>query len=81
MRFVTYTRPPSGGNATPVGDLYAPCTPSLIELYRTAPYLHDGRAATIEDVITKYNPNDNHGETRDLSKQELADLVTFLKSL
>jgi len=56
-------------------------TPSLIELYRTAPYLHDGRAATIEDVITTYNPKDEHGETRGLSKQELADLVTFLKSL
>ena len=56
-------------------------TPSLIELYRTAPYLHDGRAATIEDVITKYNPKNEHGETLGLSKQELADLVEFLKSL
>jgi len=56
-------------------------TPGLIELYRTGPYLHDGRAVTIEEVITKYNPNDQHGETRGLSKQELADLVAFLKSL
>ena len=56
-------------------------TPSLIELYRTGPYLHDGRAATLEEVVKKYNPDDKHGETSKLSKQELADLVAFLKSL
>ena len=56
-------------------------TPSLIELYRTGPYLHDGRAATIEEVLGKYNPDDEHGSTSELSKQELADLAAFLKSL
>jgi len=56
-------------------------TPSLIELYRTAPYLHDGRAATLMDVITTHNPKDAHGETRQLTAQERADLVAFLKSL
>jgi len=56
-------------------------TPALRELYRTAPYLHDGRAATIEDVLTKHNPKDQHGRTSKLTRQELADLVAFLKSL
>jgi YVTN family beta-propeller protein len=56
-------------------------TPSLRELYRTAPYLHDGRAATIEEVLTKHNPKDQHGRTSKLTRQELADLVAFLKSL
>ena len=56
-------------------------TPSLIELYRTAPYLHDGRAPTLMDVITTHNPKDAHGETRQLTPQERADLVAFLKSL
>lgn len=56
-------------------------TPSLRELYRTAPYLHDGRAATIEEVLTRFNPKDRHGRTSKLTKQELADLAAFLKSL
>lgn len=56
-------------------------TPSLIELYRTAPYLHDGRAATIKEVLTKCNPKDEHGTTSKLSEQEIADLAAFLKSL
>lgn len=56
-------------------------TPSLIELYRTAPYMHDGRSATLRDVLTTDNPNDQHGITSKLSKQELDDLVAFLKSL
>jgi YVTN family beta-propeller protein len=56
-------------------------TPSLLELYRTAPYLHDGRAATLEDVLTKHNRNDEHGLTADFTPQQIKDLVAFLKSL
>ena len=56
-------------------------TPSLRELYRTAPYLHDGRAATLREVITKFNPHDRHGRTSKLTGRELDDLVAFLKSL
>ncbi len=56
-------------------------TPKLIELHRLAPYLHDGRAATLEEVLTTFNKGDNHGVTSRLSKQELADLVAYLKAL
>jgi len=56
-------------------------TPTLIEMYRTAPYLHDGRAATLAEVLTKHNKNDLHGTTSNLSKQELDDLVAFLMTL
>ena len=56
-------------------------TPTLIELYRTAPYLNDGRAATLRDVLTKFNPHDQHGVASDLSERELDDLIAFLKSL
>jgi len=63
----------------PKGTTYD--TPTLLELYRTAPYLHDGRAATLEEVLTTYNPLDAHGTTSKLSKQELADLAAFLKAL
>jgi len=56
-------------------------TPKLIELHRVAPYMHDGRAATIDEVLTKYNKGDKHGVTSKLSKDELADLIAYLKSL
>ena len=56
-------------------------TPSLIELYRTGPYLHDGRAATLTEVLTRFNPDDEHGETSALTAAEIADLVAFLMSL
>jgi len=56
-------------------------TPTLIEVWRTAPYLHDGRALTLKDVLTTFNKKDLHGHTSELSEQELNDLVAFLKSL
>ena len=56
-------------------------TPTLSELYRTAPYLHDGRAATIKEVLTKYNPKDEHGATSKLTEKEIEALAAFLKSL
>ncbi|MEW6359210.1 MAG: beta-propeller fold lactonase family protein [Planctomycetota bacterium] len=56
-------------------------TPTILEMYRTAPYLHDGRAATLEEVLTKYNKDDLHGKTSNLSKQEIDDLVAFLMTL
>ncbi|MCC6695455.1 MAG: cell surface protein [Candidatus Hydrogenedentes bacterium] len=56
-------------------------TSSLIEVWRTAPYLHDGRAATIGEVLTKLNPCDRHGRTSTLSADELAQLEVFVLSL
>jgi cytochrome c peroxidase len=55
-------------------------TPTLIEVWRTAPYLYDGRAATIEDVLTKYNPDDKHGMTSNLTNREIKDLAQFVLS-
>ena len=56
-------------------------TPSLIELYRTAPYLHDGRAATLREVLLDDNRGNRHGFTSDLSEEQLADLIVYLLSL
>ena len=53
-------------------------TPTLVEVWRTAPYLHDGRAATIRDVLTTFNPHDKHGRVSTLSEDELADLVEYV---
>jgi cytochrome c peroxidase len=56
-------------------------TPTLIELWRTAPYLHDGSAATVRDVLTARNQHDQHGRTSTLTSQEIKDLCTYLLSL
>jgi len=55
-------------------------TPSLIEAWRTAPYLYDGRAATIEEVIAIYNPDNKHGQTSNLSVKDITDLANFVLS-
>src|SRR5262249_44769105 len=56
-------------------------TPSLRGMARTAPYLHDGRATTLEEVFTKYNAKQLHGAAHILPKRDLAELIAYLKSL
>jgi cytochrome c peroxidase len=56
-------------------------TPTLHELWRTAPYLHDGSAATMRDVLVARNPKDQHGTTSKLTSAELNDLIEYLLSL
>jgi YVTN family beta-propeller protein len=56
-------------------------TPSLLGAYRTAPYLHHGKAESLADVFTKCNPADKHGKTSHLSAADIADLVEFIKAL
>jgi mono/diheme cytochrome c family protein len=56
-------------------------TPTLIEVWRTAPYFHDGSAATMRDVVTTRNPHDEHGETSKLSQQDIDDLCEYVLSL
>jgi YVTN family beta-propeller protein len=54
-------------------------TPTLIEVWRTAPYLHDGRYLTVRQVLAE----GRHGLRGDveLSAQEIDDLVEFVLSL
>jgi YVTN family beta-propeller protein len=56
-------------------------TPTLLGIYRTAPYLHHGQAMTLHEVLTVRNKEDKHGKTSHLKKEEIDDLVEFLKSL
>jgi cytochrome c peroxidase len=56
-------------------------TPTLVELWRTGPFLHDGRAATIEAILTICNPDDQHGATSGLTPEEIEDLSAFLSSI
>lgn len=69
-----------------LGDKGSFKTPTLREVARTAPYMHDGRLATLEEVVDYYDkggvPNPQLDEEifpLRLSAQEKADLVTFLK--
>ena len=56
-------------------------TPTLIELWRTPPYLHDGRSATMREVLVDHNPDDRHGRTSHLGASEIDDLIEYLLSL
>lgn len=56
-------------------------TPALVEIWRTAPYLYDGRADTMYGVMIDFNKADRHGVTTSLTSGELSDLITFILSL
>jgi len=63
-------------------------TPTLRGVVRTAPYMHDGSIRTLEDVVDFYNRGGGANKHLDpvlgpleLSKDEVAALVAFLKAL
>jgi cytochrome c peroxidase len=69
-------------------DIGAFRTPSLRNVALTAPYFHDGSAATLEEVVRFYLKGGNENPNRDwqlepvpLSEGEQRDLVEFLKAL
>ncbi len=55
--------------------------PQLQGVWMRAPYLHNGEAMTLEGIWTKFNPHDQHGYTSDLTKNQLNELINFLKTL
>ena len=55
-------------------------TPTLFEMWRSGPYLHDGSAVGIRDVITA-NKKDEHGVTSKLTPDQINDLVAYVLSL
>lgn len=52
-------------------------TPTLIEVWRTAPYLWDGRAATMEEVFEVHK----HGINKKITKKEAEALAEYVNSL
>ena len=56
-------------------------TPHLTNVFASSPYLHDGRARTLEEIWTVYAEDDKHGRVNDLTKTQLNDLINYLKSL
>ncbi|HTF38952.1 MAG TPA: cytochrome-c peroxidase, partial [Blastocatellia bacterium] len=73
------------GNTLDVGAFR---TPSLRNVELTAPYFHDGSAATLAEVVRFYVKGGNENPNRDwqlepvpLSEIEQRELVEFLKAL
>ncbi|MFP4192276.1 MAG: c-type cytochrome, partial [Candidatus Hydrogenedentota bacterium] len=56
-------------------------TPYLNEVWRTGPYLYDGGAGTMMDVLTGFNADDQHGATSELTSSELDDVAEYILSL
>jgi len=56
-------------------------TPQVNNIHLQAPYLHDGRCYTLEEIWTIFNPDDTHGQTNDMTKEMLNDLIEYLKTL
>lgn len=68
------------------GDRGAFRTPTLREVARTAPYMHDGSLKTLEEVVDWYNKGGHSNPQLDeeifplkLTAQDKTDLITFLK--
>jgi DNA-binding beta-propeller fold protein YncE len=68
---------PSSGKAQG-GPLTGLDTPTLRGLWSTAPYLHDGSAASLLEVLTTKNPSGQHGATAALTPAQRNALVAYL---
>ena len=62
--------------------------PTLRNVARTAPYMHDGRLKSLEEVMNHYNMGGNPGfnvnpnvRNLNLSKQDISDVIAFLHTL
>lgn len=55
--------------------------PSLVGLYDKGPYLHDGRAETLREVLTDEHSPELLVGSEGLTDQELDDLIAYLESL
>jgi mono/diheme cytochrome c family protein len=69
---------PSGD---PAAQLELVDTPTLRGVGARAPYLHDGRAATLDEVIGAHNAGDRHGRTRGMSDEDRRALISYLEGL
>jgi DNA-binding beta-propeller fold protein YncE len=56
-------------------------TPTLIEVWRTAPYMHDGRYVNMRDVFKLGMHGDVEGDVSSLTDEQIGDLVEYILSL
>jgi YVTN family beta-propeller protein len=69
------------GSATKYDTITAFDVPQLDRVSEDGPYLHNGEALTLEEIWTVFNNNDTHGVTSDMAKEQLNDLIEYLKTL
>ena len=69
----------TGGRHDKPGMLFD--TPTLVELWRTAPFLHDGSAATLREVLVGASRGGHHGKTAHLTEPQIDDLAAYVLSL
>ena len=63
------------------GTLAQSDTPSLLGLAASAPYFHDGSAATLEALLRDRGAVHGMADTAKLTDSQVADLVSFLETL
>ncbi|NUQ62342.1 MAG: beta-propeller fold lactonase family protein [Pirellulales bacterium] len=56
-------------------------TPTLVECWRTAPFMHDGHWVTLKQLLTEGKHGAKGGDTSGLTEQQINDLVEFVLSL
>jgi cytochrome c peroxidase len=56
-------------------------TPTLVETWRTAPYLHDGRYINMKDLFKKGKHGNMEGNLEPLNEEQLDDLIEYVLSL
>lgn len=55
--------------------------PHLLGCYDSAPYLHDGSAATLEEIFQTRDADGNHGNAHHLTVPQLRDLIEYVREL
>jgi DNA-binding beta-propeller fold protein YncE len=68
------------GNEVPAAPV-AYDTPSLVGLFATAPYFHDGSQGSLHELLRNNAAHDNMGSTSHLSEEEMEALVDYLLTL
>jgi len=56
-------------------------TPTLVEVWRTAPYMHDGRYTTIKELLVQGRHGNGNGQFDKLTSEQIDGLVEFVLSL
>ncbi|MFC1573048.1 beta-propeller fold lactonase family protein [Candidatus Eisenbacteria bacterium] len=55
-------------------------SPHLTNIYQRPPHMHDGRCYSLEEIWTEFNPDDTHGVTNDMTKDQLNALIEYVKT-
>jgi YVTN family beta-propeller protein len=52
----------------------------LSNIGTSPPFMHDGRCYSLEEIWTVFNPDDTHGVTNDMTKDQLNALIEYIKT-